>query len=79
MDEADIYERLSGIFIEVFDDASIEVTPELTADDVADWDSMTHIRLVTTVERAFHVKFSAAEIGALRNVGELVRLIGSKQ
>ena len=79
MDEGYVYEKLNRIFMDVFDDESIQIAPELTADDVADWDSMAHIRSVTTVENAFHVKFSAAEIGTLRNVGELVRLIRSKQ
>jgi acyl carrier protein len=51
---------------------------ETTADDVDGWDSLSHIRLVLSVEKAFNVKFSAAEVGKLKNVGELVGLIRSK-
>jgi acyl carrier protein len=77
MQEPEVYQKLSGIFHDVFDDDSIVVRPELTADDVDEWDSLSHIRLVLRVEKAFDVKFSAAEIGKLKNVAELVNLIRS--
>jgi acyl carrier protein len=75
MDTVQIYSRLAEIFQDVFDDDSIEVTPELSAKDVDGWDSLTHIRLILTVERAFKIKFSTSEIGKLENVGDLVALI----
>ncbi len=78
MDEADIYARLSEIFQDVFDEDSIRVTPELSAKDVNGWDSLTHIRLILTAEKAFKVKFSTSEIGKLENVGDLVALIRAR-
>jgi len=78
MDEAQIYARLSEIFESVFDDDSIQLTPALTARDVDGWDSLTHIRLMLTVERSFKVKFSTTEIGKLENVGGLAALIREK-
>ena len=78
MDERVIYDRLGDIFTEVFDEESIAVTPQLSADDVDGWDSLTHIRLMLTIEKAFKVKFSTSEVGKLENVGELVALIRAK-
>jgi acyl carrier protein len=78
MDEPQIYQRLTEIFQDLFDDDSIEVTPKLTADDVDGWDSLTHIRLILTIEKAFKIKFSTSEIGKLENVGDLVALIQGK-
>ena len=78
MDEPQIYQRLTEIFQDVFDDDSIEVTPKLSADDVDGWDSLTHIRLVLTIEKAFKIKFSTSEIVKLENVGDLVALIQGK-
>jgi acyl carrier protein len=78
MNEAEIYARLTGIFEEVFDEESIQVTPELSAKDVDGWDSLTHIRLILTVEKAFKVKFATAEIGNLKSVGDLVTLIKAR-
>lgn len=78
MDESQIYARLNQIFEDVFDDDSIQVTPELSAKDVDGWDSLSHIRLILTVEKAFKVKFSTSEIGKLEKVGDLVSLIESR-
>lgn len=78
MDEAHIYERLTQVFTDVFDDDSIRVTPELSAKDVDGWDSLTHIRLILTVEKALNVKFSTSEIGKLENIGDLVSLLKTR-
>lgn len=78
MENADIYAKITEIFHDVFDDDTLEVTPELTASDVDEWDSLSHIRLVLSIEKAFGLKFSAAEVGRLKNVGEFVDLIKSK-
>jgi acyl carrier protein len=75
MDEPQIYQRLTEIFQDVFDEDSIHVTPELTAKDVDGWDSLRHIRLILTIEREFKIKFSTSEIGKLESVGDLVALI----
>lgn len=78
MATAEIYRKLTDTFHDVFDDESIVVRPELTAKDVEEWDSLSHIRLVLSVEKAFGLKFSASEIGRLKNVGEFVALIQAK-
>jgi acyl carrier protein len=78
MDEPQIYARLTQIFEDVFDEDSIQVTSELSAKDVDGWDSLAHIRLILTIERAFKIKFSTSEIGKLQNVGELVALIKAR-
>ena len=78
MDEPQIYQRLTEVFQDVFDEDSIEVTPKLSADDVDGWDSLTHIRLILTIEKVFKIKFSTTEIGKLENVGDLVALIQGK-
>lgn len=77
-DMAPIYAKLTEIFRDVFDDDNLQVTPELTAADVDEWDSLNHIRLVVSVERAFGLRFSAAQVGRLKNVGEFAELIGAK-
>ncbi len=76
MDE--IYERLTIIFHDLFDDEDIVLRPMLTAGDVAEWDSLRHIQLILAVQRAFKIKFSAADTANLNNVGELAALISAK-
>jgi acyl carrier protein len=79
MDTADLYSRLTSIFREVFENDALVATPELMARDVEGWDSLNHIRLVLTVQKAFGVKFAAHEIANLQNVGQLAALIQKKK
>jgi acyl carrier protein len=78
MNQNEIYTRLTDIFESVFDEDSITVTPQLSANDVDGWDSLTNIRLMLTVERAFKISLSTSEIGKLENVGDLVKLIEAR-
>jgi acyl carrier protein len=76
---SELYERIRPIFRDVFDDDTLEIGPDTTADDVDGWDSLSHIRLIVSLEKALDIKFSAAEVGGLKNVGDLAALIRSKQ
>jgi len=66
---------LHPIFRDVFDDDELIIEANTTANDIDGWDSLTHIRLVITIEKAFDLRFTAAEISELENVGEMVELI----
>ena len=71
--------RLNEVFRSVFDDPELTVSRTTTAKDVPGWDSIVHITLVIEVEREFDVKFQMAEIEKLRNVGDLVAILETKQ
>lgn len=73
-----IIEQLTAIFRNVFNDDSIVLNNEMTADDVASWDSLTHMLMITEVEKTFSIKFKLREINKLKNVGVLIDLIKSK-
>jgi acyl carrier protein len=77
-DSGDLYRKMTAILREVFEDDALEATPQLTADDVDGWDSLNHMRLMLAVQKRFGVKFSAAEVGKLGNVGDLVALVRAK-
>jgi len=75
MKKEEIYKALDEVFQEVFDDEEIHVTPETTADDIEDWDSLEHINLVVAVENKFGIKFNMNEVTSFKNVGEMVDII----
>lgn len=78
MDEAHICERLKGIIPEVFDMETAELSPDLRIEDIDGWDSLSHVRLILTIEKAFKIKFLTSEIGNLENIGDLVAAIKSR-
>lgn len=69
---------LQEIFRDIFDDETINLTNELSSEDIEDWDSLSHIRLVVAIEKCFSVKFSFGEMKNLENVGEMIELIEYK-
>ena len=78
MEQTVIIEKLTAIFRSTFNDETIEVNRELSADKVANWDSLSHMLMIGEVENAFSVKFKLRELGKLDNVGQLVDLINAK-
>lgn len=75
MAREEAYEKLNGVFQDVFDDDSITVNDETTSNDIEDWDSLEHINLVVAVEKCFGIKFSMGETTTMKNVGEMMDII----
>ncbi len=70
-----IKEQLNKIFQDVFDDEEINIFDEMTASDIDEWDSLTHIMLVVAIEKEFDIRLNAAEIGKLDNVGKMIDIL----
>jgi acyl carrier protein len=71
-------EILNGVFREVFEDDSIQISDKMTADDIDGWDSLSHVNLIVAVETKFNIRFSQKELLTFKNVGDLLRNIESK-
>ena len=78
MDRAHIAARLTEIFQETFNDDTIALHDAMTADDVAGWDSLTHINLIIAVEQAFAMRLTTREASRLKNVGDLIDVLERK-
>ena len=77
MNQAEIIAKLQTIFDTVFLEPVV-LTPAISAKDVPEWDSLTHISLMVSVEKAFSVRFRVGEVEATRNVGDFADLIGRR-
>jgi acyl carrier protein len=75
---SDTLNQMQEIFRDLFDDESIEITTATTAEDIEDWDSITHIQLLVALEKHFGITFTSAEIHNFKNVGEIEKCISSK-
>ena len=78
MDRDEILARVQEVFREELELDDLELTGETTADDVEEWDSLSHVQLVVALEKNFGIKFSSREILSWDNVGELVDCIEKK-
>jgi len=73
-DKTEVFAKLQEVFDDVFIDPP-KPTEELSAKDVPEWDSLTHIRLIVVIEKAFGVYFRVGEVETAQNVGQLADLI----
>ena len=71
----EIIERLDDVFRDVFDDDTLEVDENTTADDIEDWDSIEHITLIGAVEDEFKMRFKMGEVSGMKDVGEMIGII----
>ena len=78
MERTAITDKLTGIFRKVFSNDSLIITDELTANDVENWDSLSHMILIAEVENSFSIKFKLKDLNKMRNVGEMIDIIISK-
>jgi acyl carrier protein len=76
--QEDCLTSLIAVLQDAFNDDDLHISRETQAADVDGWDSLANIRLMVMVEKTFHVRFSAAEISALENVGDLADLVWRK-
>ena len=75
---SEAFVRIESIFRKTFKSPSLILHPEMTSFDVPGWDSLNNIALIISIEKELRVKFSAAEVVGLQNVGEMVKLVEKK-
>lgn len=78
MTREEVFEKLDGVFQDVFDDKDIHVTDTTTSSDIEGWDSLVHISLISAIEGVFDIEFDIDEISAMKNVGKMADMILSK-
>lgn len=78
MERTEILNRIQDVFREELEVDELVLTDETTADDVEEWDSLSHVQLVVAIEKAFNIKFTSREILSWDNVGDLIDCISKK-
>jgi acyl carrier protein len=73
-----IHEKLTQVFRSVFKNDKIEITRATTAADIDQWDSITHLDLITATEEAFQIEITGFDVMGLKNVGDLLDLVQRK-
>ncbi len=78
MNKEELEKRLTGIFRQVFNNDSLVVREDLTANDVNNWDSLSHMILIGEVEKSLGITFKLKELNKMKNVGNMMEIILSK-
>lgn len=75
MNRNEVLIALNEICSDVFEIDDLKLDFETTAEDIEEWDSLTHLSLINEIELKYGFKFTMAEIQDLKNVGDLVDTI----
>jgi acyl carrier protein len=78
MERNELLTKINTIFIDTLDNEDVKIEEITTANDVEEWDSLTHIQLVVAIEKYFKIRFTSKEIQSWANVGEMLTCIQSK-
>jgi len=72
MEQDNTLAKVQKIFRDVLDNEEITLNDETTANDLEEWDSLSHIQLIVAIEKHFKIKFTSREILSYKNVGEML-------
>lgn len=78
MERIEILNKLTPIFREVFKNESLLITENTTISDIENWDSLSNFMLITSIEKAFSIRFRFNELNTLSVVGVIIDSIKSK-
>ena len=78
MEKNEVLKQVEEIFKDILDNEEIVLSATTTADDIEEWDSLTHIQLIVAIEKHFEIKFTSKEILSWKNVGEMIECITTK-
>lgn len=70
--------EVQQIFRDVLDQPNLVITRELSPSTIDEWDSLTHVDLVTALQMKFKIRFALSELEQLKDVGDLVDLTRKK-
>lgn len=77
MNQAEIIARLQVVFDKLFLEPP-KLTPQVTAAEVPEWDSLLQISLLVAVEKEFSIRFRVGEVEATKNIGDFADLIARR-
>jgi len=75
MDRREVFEKMTDICRDVFDESDLVITDESTAADVLGWDSLTHLSLINELEQEYGIAFTLDEVTGSKNIGDLLDAI----
>jgi len=75
MEKPEVLVKLTEIFRNVFNNTNLVLSDELTANDVDKWDSLSHMILISEIEKAFSIQFKLKDLNKMKNVGDMINII----
>lgn len=78
MDRKEILSKVTKAVIEIVEHQNFELTETTTANDVDGWESVTHMMIISEIEKEFSIKFKLMDLMNMNNTGDLINSISSE-
>lgn len=75
----EVLSQINKIFKDILENDALVIRYETMADDIEEWDSLSHIQLIVAIEKHFKIRFTSVEINSFKNVGEMSDAIVKKK
>lgn len=77
MEQTKLFSILTPVFRDILEEDDLVLTEDLTANDVENWDSLSHVRLIVAIEQELGIKFDLTDASNAKNVGDMIKQIQS--
>jgi len=78
MDKIEILNIVKEICSDIFNNENLDIDSNTNSTEINQWDSLNHLNLMSSIEEEFNIKFDFEEIGSLKNIGDIVKIISEK-
>lgn len=75
MNKEDILNKINHVFHDILGHKNFSLSNNTSANDVEGWDSITHIMIISEIEKEFDIKFKLMDLMNMDNVGDLINII----
>jgi acyl carrier protein len=75
MNREDILIKVTLAFSTILEHNNFKLTNETTAEDVDGWESITHMMIISEIEKIFNIKFKLMDLMNMNTVGDLLNVI----
>lgn len=73
-----IDKKLKEIFFDIFDISKKEINEQNSIDNIENWDSLSHIRLIVAIEKVFNIKINDEEIIQMNSYTKIIKILKNK-
>lgn len=74
----ELLNKLQTIFRSTFRKEDLVITTTTSAQDIDNWDSLSHVLLLSEIEKEFNIQFELDELISFKTVEDILNSIASK-
>jgi acyl carrier protein len=78
MDDKKIFEKITRVFQEVFEDETLEIDMDTSPGDISAWDSLKNVVLINQLEKTFNISFDLEEMMEFNELSKIHATIKKK-